>query len=94
MLFIIKFAIVDLEKGNPNSITSIKSIVLKYPRSNKHVCTPYKHSLNPGAYKFECWGSKGEVLQTHTREDPLLYSIELIYNSAKKGYFNSYMNNV
>ena len=99
----VKFAIEDLKKGTPNSITSRKSIVLKYPCSDKHKCTPYKLSLNPGTYKFECWGSKGEVLQTpaypgkgaYTRGSIAIFNrIDLYVYVGATGYFNSYMNNV
>ena len=61
----VKISLQNPSKGVINKIIqSRKSIVLNYPCSNKHICTPYILDLSPGVYKFECWGSKGDTRAT------------------------------
>ena len=55
----VKFELSDPEKGNVNLKKTHKTLTFRYPCSNTTICTPYKLTLSPGAYQFECWGSKG-----------------------------------
>ena len=98
----VKFALVDSKKGDINATKTRKSVTLRYPCSSKIVCTPYKLTLSPGSYQFECWGSKGFTYFSaattgkgaYTRGLITFYSkTELYIYIGATGLFNSYNNN-
>ena len=98
---LVKFAVINSQKGEANAVKSRKSLTLRYPCSNRHDCTPYKLTLNPGNYKIECWGSKGTITHSpaypgkgaYTRGLIALFSkTELYVYVGATGHFNSYMN--
>ena len=56
----IKVSLKDEDVGDVESIYfTNKSILLKYPCSNQHKCTPFVLNVSPGYFLFECWGSVG-----------------------------------
>ena len=98
----VKFELSDPGKGTTNATHTRKSLTLKYPCTNKVICTPYKLTLKPGTYKIECWGSKGTSWSTPPYPGKGAYtkgSISIfnktdfyVYVGAS-GLFNSYKNN-
>ena len=57
----VKVSLQDPSKGEiKETFQTRNSIVLDYPCTNSHVCTPYVLDLSKGVYKFECWGSLGQ----------------------------------
>ena len=57
---LLKYSVLDETIGKLKVIEKTSSLTFKYPCDNSIVCTPYKLVLNPGVYKFECWGSIGQ----------------------------------
>ena len=55
----VTFGVVDSEKGEVKASKTRKSVTLRYPCSSTIICTPYKLTLYPGSYQFECWGARG-----------------------------------
>ena len=55
----VKISLKNSSEKIVEEIQTRKSLVLNYPCSNSHSCTPYVIELSKGVYKFECWGSKG-----------------------------------
>ena len=56
----VKISLKDSSKGQiQETIQTRKSIVLNYPCSDSHECTPYFLDVSKGVYKFESWGSIG-----------------------------------
>ena len=97
----VKFELLEPEKGVVNATKTKKTLTFKYPCSSNKICTPYKLTLNPGAYQFECWGSKGTFTQTpsypgkgaYTRGSIAFFKkTELYINIGATGLYNAFKN--
>ena len=87
---------VHVSLKNPTSDASIKrtaitkkSFTLNYPCTNTSKCVPYVLELSPGAYKFECWGSKGGGWSGNLKSKPGLgaYTAGTIFLSKSSTFY-------
>ena len=97
----VKYELSDSEKGEVKAAKARKTLTLKYPCSSTATCTPYKLTLSPGAYQFECWGSKGSYVQNPSYPGKGAYTkgtiaffkkTEVYVYVGATGFFNSYKN--
>ena len=63
---LVKYELLQPNLGTLKVNVNRSSINFEYPCVNKHVCTPYKLSIEPGVYFFECWGAKGTCWALNT----------------------------
>jgi hypothetical protein len=96
----VNLSLSDPSKGTAKANFSRKSLILRYPCTNRTSCTPYKLNLKPGAYQVECWGARGEAdprgypgMGAYTRGSFSLFSATDLYVFVgATGHFNSYKN--
>jgi len=97
----VNLEIVNTTRGTLNAVSTRSTIILKYPCTNKTICTPYKLNLKPGAYKVECWGAKGTYHHVNSFPGRGAYTsglfsvfseLELYVFVGATGRFNSYKN--
>ena len=76
---------------------TFNSITLGYPCTDFYTCSPYRLDINPGKYRFECWGSRGNGITNNLAGIGGYTSGDIIINQSmtfyvyvgNPGYFNA-----
>ena len=85
-------------KSNQKEVQTRNSLLLSYPCSSRHDCTPYVLDVAKGVYKFECWGSKGGTWSEYSQPGLGAYTSGTIFVPkpttfyvyiGTSGYFNA-----
>ena len=96
-----QFVAISLQDPTISSINithlEYKSLTLGYPCSNKHICSAYIIDVQPGKYRFECWGSRGTGTHNLQAGYGGYTSGDIVFHSPKRlfvyvgnpGYFNA-----